>query len=183
LSVAEASASPPPFGALEEAGSDEAEYQRAADHQGRLAPSQILQVLPHGASILAPEVLGHLLYLACDSVGQPGNSLLILGTEVFGGTPQRIRDRAELFGKLAFAFPQAGGSPLAGLLERVLGLVNHLVFNTPDLFPGAATGLLAGDLGSGARGFGVRHRHRVAPLADIRQYPTSRQCSAGLIDH
>jgi hypothetical protein len=156
----------PTLGALEEAGTDQAQDQGSANHEGRLTACQIFEILAHGTSVLVPQILGHLFNLPGHSFGQAGNALLILGPEVLRGAPKGFGYGAELVGKLAFALTQAGTRSITGLLERAFRLVYHLILHTPDLVPGTATALLAGDIGSGARGFGVWHRHRIAPLAD-----------------
>jgi hypothetical protein len=128
--------------ALEKAGANESQHERATEYHGRLPPRQVLEIGPHGPGVLIPEVVGDLVNLAGDRVGQTGDPLLVFGPEVLGGTPQRRRDGTDLFRELALALAQTRAGAIAGLLQRALGLAYHLVLDIPNLFPGATTGLL-----------------------------------------
>jgi hypothetical protein len=158
-----------PPGALQKAGTDEAEHDCAADCDGRLPAGDILQIVPHGGRILSPEVARYLVDLSGEGLGQTGNTRLVLGAEMLGGTPQGLSRRPELNGELTLTLPQARASPLSGLLEGVLGLIYHLVLHFPDLLPRAIAARLPGDLVLESTGLRVCHRHRKAPFADRSQ--------------
>jgi hypothetical protein len=76
--VTDTPATPISLRALQEPSPDQTEYQRAAQQRGRLPPRQILQVLPHGSSVLVSEVVRHLIRLPGKGFGQPSDPLLIL---------------------------------------------------------------------------------------------------------
>src|SRR6476660_7558793 len=155
------------FGALEEAGSHQTENQGATDHERRLSPREILQILSHGADIFVPHIVGNLLDLPGDGVRQAGDPLLILRSEMFGGPAQRIGDASELIGELILALAQARGCAIASLLQGVFRLVHHLVLHVTDLLAGASTVLLSGLVGLGGAGRGVWHGHRCCSLAAL----------------
>ena len=77
------------------------------------------------ARYLAPFVgrdgVTHLLDLARYSLREPGDPLLILGPEVFGRTPERACDSAELIGELALALTQTRARPVARLATLLTG--------------------------------------------------------------
>src|SRR4051794_26201427 len=169
------------LGALKETGADQAEHQRASDHQRGLPTGQILQILAHSPSVLVAEIIRHLLNLAGHGVGNTRDPLLILGAEVLGGAPQRVGHGAELVGKLVLALSQAAARPIPSLLERVLGLIYDLVLHVPDLVPSVPAGLLAGGLGSGAGGLGIWRRH-VVLLWLTNRHKNQPPNAAGLSD-
>jgi hypothetical protein len=129
-----------------------------------LPASQILQIRFHRRRIFVPEVAGDLVDLASYAIRNSGDPFLIVGSQVFRGPAQGIRDRAELIGELTLALTQARARPIPGLLQAAAGLADHLILHPTNLFPGAAPRLLTRAFGSRPASFRVWHRHRVAPL-------------------
>jgi hypothetical protein len=161
--------------APEKSGSDQTQDQCPAYHHRRLAPGQVFQVFTHGSRVLLPKIVGDLFDLSRNRLGQSGDSVLILGPQMFGGSAQGVRDGAELVSKLSFAFPNACARSLLRLLKGILRLIYDLVLHPHDLFASAPTTLLPGRVGLGGRGLGVWHGHRCCSLADLLvQYSNSR---------
>jgi len=119
--------------ALQKPGGDEAKGQRPTEHQRRPAPSELLEVLPHGTDVRSTEVVGRLISLASHGLREAGDGGPIFIAELLRGAPEGAREPFDLLGKLLLAFPQARAGPIPGLLERPLGLPNYLLLELADL--------------------------------------------------
>jgi hypothetical protein len=138
-----------------------------------LPTREVLQILAHGPRILVSEIVGSLVELPSDRLSQAGDPLLVLRAEMLCGPAHCLGNGPELIGEVALTLAQARRRPVASLLKSALGLVHHLILHIPDLIAGTPATLLAGLVGLRSAGFGVWHRHRIAPWLTCR--PVSNQ--------